>query len=166
MVIGEARGKLIAACYVLYGELDLYPRRFSIPSERSGLRGRPFKFLYGRSRRFCSRAILEQAPHSNCFHPVLNSFKRQLDSTWEDFSRSPVISDPSPLQLHCHLLHYPSLCDSHTYFTVTQNCIKDIFFLCYNLTYTWLLRPFVTYFTRDKAKLRKARIPINSSLRM
>ncbi len=52
------RGKLIAACNMLCGELGLDPSRFFIPSERSGLRGRPFKFLYGRSR-----AILKQAPH-------------------------------------------------------------------------------------------------------
>ncbi len=81
------RGDLIVVYKMFSGGLGLDPSLIVIPPVRPGLRGHPFKVLQSPSRRLLfntSRKILEQAPHSYCNHPSVNSFIRQLDSVWEE----------------------------------------------------------------------------------
>ncbi len=52
--------------------------------------GRVLVVDFEESGPFPSRKILEQAPHSYSNRPFVNSFKRRLDSAWEElFSKVP-----------------------------------------------------------------------------
>ncbi len=84
------RGYLIAAYNVFSGGLDLDP--FFNPQVRPGFRGHPFKCQQGPSRRlrrkssFSIRVVKywNRLPTSIVTAPPINSFKRQLDSAWDE----------------------------------------------------------------------------------
>ncbi len=95
--------------------MDLDPSLFLIPPVRPGLRGHPFKVLQGPSRRlrrkssFSIRGIIywTRLPTPIVTAPSVNSFKRQLDPTWEELfpevrnypTFSPTPNTQSPFTL-------------------------------------------------------------------
>ncbi len=101
-------GDLIAIHEMFSGGLDLDPSLFSISPLRPGLIGHPFKVLQGPIRRFRRKLSFSirvakywnRLPTPIVTTPSVNSFKRQLDSAWEEMfaevPRFPVLLFPHP----------------------------------------------------------------------
>ncbi len=92
-------GDLIAVYKMFPGGLDLDPSLFFIPPMRSGLRDHHFKVMQGPSRRlrrkpsFSTRVVKywNRLPTPIEIALSVNSFKRQLDSAWEElFAEVPL----------------------------------------------------------------------------
>ncbi len=71
------RGDLIVVYKMFSGGLDMDPSLFFIPPVRPGLRGHPFKV-----RRKTSFSL--RLPTSSVTALSVNSFKRQIDSAWNN----------------------------------------------------------------------------------
>ncbi len=86
------RPNLMVEYKMFSGGLDLDPSLFFIPPARPGLRGHPFKVLQGPCRRLRRKSSFSKQfvkywnrlPTPILTAPSVNSFKRQLDSAWEE----------------------------------------------------------------------------------